>query len=66
MPHSRPMPNIGANCHELRINDQDKRWRIVYQIRPDAIAILEVFMKKTAQTPKAVIEICKKRMSELR
>jgi phage-related protein len=51
MPHSRPMPNIGSNCHELRIND-------------DAIIILEVFNKETQQTPKKVIEICKKRIKE--
>lgn len=23
LPHSRPMPGIGARCHELRINDED-------------------------------------------
>jgi hypothetical protein len=23
MPHSRPMPSIGKNCHELRINDEN-------------------------------------------
>ena len=22
LPHSRPMPNIGKNCHELRISDK--------------------------------------------
>jgi len=36
--------------------------RILYRIDPDAIVILEVFSKKTAQTPKRVIEICKKRL----
>ena len=28
MPQSRPMPGIGSRCHELRINDEDKTWRI--------------------------------------
>jgi len=23
LPHSRPMPGLGARCHELRINDED-------------------------------------------
>lgn len=32
MPHSRPMPSIGPRCHELRIQDKDKTWRIVYRI----------------------------------
>jgi len=64
MPHSRPMPNIGSNCHELRINDAKSRWRIIYRIDDDAIIILEVFNKKTQQTPNNVIDICKKRIKE--
>ena len=39
MPHSRPMPDIGRRCHELRIPDADKTWRIVYRIDSDAIVI---------------------------
>lgn len=62
MPHSRPMPSIGRRCHELRINDADLTWRIVYRTDPDAIVILEVFEKKTQQTPKQVIDTCKKRI----
>jgi phage-related protein len=55
MPHSRPMPTIGARCHELRIVDESTMWRVVYRIDNDAIVILEVFAKKTAKTPTAVI-----------
>ena len=62
MPHSRPMPNIGARCHELRINDKDLTWRIIYRIDSDAIIILEVFDKKTSKTPKNVIDVCKERI----
>ena len=29
MPHSRPVPGIGRRCHELRIGDAGKTWRIV-------------------------------------
>ena len=64
MPHSRPMPSIGKNCHELRINDENSTWRIIYRIDNDAIIILEVFSKKTQQTPKKIIEVCKKRIKE--
>jgi len=64
LPHSRPMPIIGANCHELRINDENSFWRIIYCIDDDAIIILEVFEKKTNQTPLKVINICKKRLKE--
>ena len=62
MPHSRPMPNVGARCHEIRINDEDLTWRIMYRIESDAIVILDVFEKKTNRTPKRVIDICKSRL----
>jgi len=64
MPQSRPMPSIGTRCHELRINDENLTWRIVYRIDSDAIVILEVFDKKTNQTPKRVIDTCKDRIKE--
>lgn len=64
LPHSRPMPGIGSRCHELRVNDQDKTWRIIYRIDEDGIVILEVFAKKTNQTPLEVIERCQKRLKD--
>lgn len=63
MPQSRPMPSIGRRCHELRINDNNSVWRIVYRIDPDAIVILAVFDKKTRAMPKHIIELCKDRIS---
>ena len=62
LPQSRPMPSIGSNCHELRINDENLTWRIIYKIYTDAILILEVFEKKTSKTPKSIIDTCKKRI----
>jgi phage-related protein len=64
MPQSRPMPSIATRCHELRINDVGGTWRVIYRIDKDAIVILEVFAKKTGQTPKHVIETCRKRLKE--
>jgi phage-related protein len=64
MPCSRPMPSIGARCHELRINDKDKSWRIIYRIDEDAIVILDVFNKTTNKTPSQVIENCKQRLKQ--
>src|SRR5690625_431900 len=63
MPDSRPMPSIGKNCHELRVNDKNKTWRIIYFIDDDTIVILEVFAKKTQKTPQEIIEVCKKRLT---
>ena len=62
LPQSRPMPNIGRRCHELRVNDKNGTWRIVYRIDADAIVILEVFEKKTKTTPKHIIDTCKDRI----
>ncbi|MEM8722598.1 MAG: type II toxin-antitoxin system RelE/ParE family toxin [Cyanobacteria bacterium P01_G01_bin.39] len=64
MPQSRPMPSIGYRCHELKINDEDKTWRIIYRIDDDAIIILDLFPKKTNQTPKPVIQRCQKRLKQ--
>ena len=66
LPHSRPMPDIGRGCHELRIVDETRTWRIVYGIRTDAIVILEVFSKTTRTTPEAVLRICRKRLEQYR
>ena len=57
------MPSIGERCHELRIRDAEKNWRIIYRIDDDAILIVEVFNKSTRTTPKNVIDICRKRLS---
>lgn len=64
MPLARPLPIIGARCHELRIGDVDADWRIVYRSDTDAIVILAVVRKKTHATPKAVIEPCRRRLRE--
>jgi phage-related protein len=58
------MPAIGARCHELRVGDGGVTWRIVYRVDPDAIVIAEVFTKKTAQTPAAVLKACRRRLKE--
>jgi phage-related protein len=64
MPHSRPMPAVGAHCHELRIRDTDADWRIVYRSDADAIVIVDVFSKKTRATPRHVIDACRRRLKE--
>ena len=56
------MPTIGTRCHELRIQDQEVTWRLVYRLDPDAVVILEVFSKKTRTTPGIVIQNCRGRL----
>lgn len=62
-PHSRPMPVIGARCHELRIRDKNKNWRVMYRTDPDAVIILAVFQKTTRTTPRNVIEQSQRRLT---
>lgn len=64
MPHSRPLPSIGARCHELRIPDRNLSWRIMDRIDADAIVLIEVFSKKTGKTPKHIIDLCKNRLKD--
>jgi phage-related protein len=58
------MPIIGARCHEPRIKDVAGEWRIIYRIDPDAILIVDVFLKKSSQTPPQVVERCRRRLLE--
>jgi phage-related protein len=64
LPHMRPMPSLAPRCAELRIPDADTTWRILYRLDPDAVLILEVFSKKTPQTPQAVLETCRRRLRQ--
>ena len=64
MPHSRPMPSIGAGCHELRVRDETVNWRIFYRLDVDQVLVIGVFAKKTGKTPRRVIELCRKRLRD--
>jgi len=64
LPHSRPMPAIGPRCHELRINDEAGTFRIIYRADTDAVVILDVWKKKTEQTPQSIIATCRRRLRE--
>ncbi len=58
------MRNIGLRCHELRVRDETRNWRIVYRIDHDAVVIADVFPKTTQQTPKQVIATCQRRLKK--
>lgn len=66
LPDSRPMPGIGARCHELRVVDSKARktWRIVYRLDADAVVIVEVFAKKTHKTPRMVLDNARRRLRQ--
>lgn len=61
LPHSRPMPNIGPRCHELRVRDETHNWRIFYHLAPKEVVVLAIHDKTTPKTPARIIEICQRR-----
>lgn len=64
MPQSRPMPSIGSGCHEPRVRDGGRNWRIFYRLEPDCILILDIVSKKSQKTPKPVIDACQRRLAK--
>jgi phage-related protein len=64
MPHSRPMPSIGPRCHELRITDENRIWRIIYRIDREVIVVADAFSKTTKKTSRADIKRAKKRLRQ--
>lgn len=65
MPESRPVPTVGAHCHELRVNDAErgKQWRIIYRIDTDAIVVAHWFQKTTPRTPQGAITTSRQRLA---
>lgn len=43
--------------------DRNVTWRIMYHLALDAVVILDVFTKKSATTPDAVIAACRQRLA---
>ena len=62
LPHSRPMPVVGARCHELRIQDENRTWRVVYRVDADAIVIADVFAQTSQTTPMMAIKNSQRRL----
>ena len=65
MPESRSLPVLDPRCHELRIRDIEKKaeWRVIYYIGDLAIAVLDIFQKKTRSTPADVLANCRRRLA---
>jgi len=56
------MPSIGIHCHELRIRDENKTWRLFYRVDADAIVVILWTEKKTNKTPDEVLDLCRQRL----
>ncbi len=62
LPHSRPRPQIGARCHELRVRDETRDRRIFYPLSVQELVILEIHQKKTPKTPPGAIAASRHRL----
>lgn len=62
MPESRPMPTVGAACHELRLSANRTEWRVIYYVEVDVVLVLGVFRKTTRRTPRQLIETFARRL----
>lgn len=66
MPHSRPMPIIASGVEELRVKDESGQYRAFVMRRWHAgIVVLHVFAKKSQKTPRAAIELARRRLKEI-
>lgn len=62
----KPMPDVGAGVEELRVWDEDGTFRVFYLARlPEAVYVLHAFQKKTQTTPKAALDLARRRYREL-
>jgi phage-related protein len=66
MPLSKPMPDVAAGTHELRIKGETTAVRIFYFVKmADAIAVFHGFQKQTQKTPRHEIQVGQKRLKEI-
>jgi phage-related protein len=61
-PTSKPMTDIGPNCHELRLTAEKSEWRVFYYVADELVLVLGVFHKKTQATPQRWIQVCRQRL----
>ncbi len=66
-PHDwKPMTTIGPGAREIRIQDADGAYRVIYVAKlVDAIHVPHCFQKKTRQTSDKDIQLARKRFKEL-
>ena len=65
-PISKPLvAAFGKGLYEVRTNVDGNIYRVLFCVDDSAMVLLHGFMKKTQKTPKAEIELARKRKKEL-
>jgi phage-related protein len=63
----KPLGAVATGVHEIRIRDRRGAYRVVYiATLAAAVYVLHAFEKKTQRTPKAEIELARRRLALLR
>jgi phage-related protein len=58
----KPMSDVGAGVHELRVRDRAGALRVIYVARFDeAVYVLHAFRRKTSKTSRLDIEVARRR-----
>jgi phage-related protein len=58
----KPMPDVGAGVHELRVRDRGGAFRVIYVARfDDTVYVLHAFQKKTQKTSRLDAEVARRR-----
>ena len=58
----KPMSEVGAGVHELRVRDRAGAFRVIYVARlEEAVYVLHAFQKKTTKTSRFDIEVARRR-----
>jgi phage-related protein len=58
----KPMSDVGAGVHELRVRDRAGAFGVIYVARlGEAVYVLHAFQKKTPKTSRLDIEVARRR-----
>lgn len=68
LPHDwKAMPDVGKGVREIRIKDDGNAYRAIYTAKFDGVVyVLFCFEKKSAKTPKRVVDAVRSRLRELK
>lgn len=62
----KPMPSIGSGAYELRLDDIQNEYRVIYVVKfEDAVWVLHAFQKTTKKTSDKDIALAKGRYEKL-
>ncbi len=64
---SRPMKSIGSGVFELKEQDHNGWYRVIYTLQvKDKIYVLHCFKKQSAKTSKVDLELAQKRLKQIK